>query len=117
MHLVTCMDPRCDPDKFFQSVQPGGMSQILNAHFNLPALNGSHMLVEYLSLRNVGGRVASNIPDLVSLDSLLKFKTVLVIHHTDCGMTYASENQIRNSLRHSVSKNELGNLLLPTYLQ
>ncbi|QSZ33602.1 hypothetical protein DSL72_005170 [Monilinia vaccinii-corymbosi] len=47
-------------------------------------------------VRNAGGRARPALPSLLALDSLGNTGTILVIHHTDCGMSHYSESEFRN---------------------
>jgi carbonic anhydrase len=73
-------------------------------------------------LRNMGGRVEAIMPDILTLDAVIKFKNIYVIHHTgeptkeylachavipklitdsqpvDCGATWLSEDTVRQEL-------------------
>lgn len=46
-------------------------------------------------LRNVGGQVKPLLNDIVALDNLLGFNQVMIIHHTDCGTTHFTNEQVR----------------------
>ncbi|KAH8908094.1 carbonic anhydrase [Coniochaeta sp. PMI_546] len=74
--VVTCADARCEPAYFF-ATRPG----------------------EMVILRNLGGRVEASMPDILTLDVLMGFKHIYVIHHTDCGSTWASEDTVRQELK------------------
>ena len=75
--IVTCFDGRADPRDFFD-LQPG----------------------EAVLLKNAGGRVNGDaLRSLIVLDSLLRVGTVIVVHHTDCGLTHTSDESIRARLK------------------
>lgn len=45
--------------------------------------------------RNAGGRPTDDaIASMTVLRSLINLKNVIVLHHTDCGMTYLTQEQI-----------------------
>ena len=46
-------------------------------------------------VRNIGGRTARAITDIVGLDAVFGIKQVMVLHHTDCGMTHGTEEGMR----------------------
>jgi len=78
---IVCMDARIDP---------------------LPLL-GLH-LGDIHVIRNAGGRVTEDVlRSLAISERLLGTDTVMVVHHTDCGMLTFSNGQIRDQI-----KRELG---------
>ncbi|TLD35645.1 hypothetical protein E2P81_ATG01948 [Venturia nashicola] len=70
--VISCADPRSDP------------AYILNLNFGETAI-----------LRNVGGQVKPLLNDILALDNLLVFNQVMIIHHTDCGTTHFTNEQVR----------------------
>ena len=46
-------------------------------------------------VRNIGGRTSRAITDIVGLDAVFGIKQVMVVHHTDCGMTHSTEQKMR----------------------
>lgn len=50
-------------------------------------------------IRNAGGRALDALRSLVVLDNLLGLSAVLVVHHTDCGLTNVSNEAIRKWLK------------------
>lgn len=71
IHQVTCLDPRVVPSQFFG-----------------PGMNAA-------VVRNAGGRPTDDaVASMVVLRSLANLKNVIVIHHTDCGMTHLTQEQI-----------------------
>ena len=73
---VSCFDARIHPNDFF-GIKPGE-ANILN---------------------NAGGRVDGDaIRSLVVLDSIAGVSTVIVIHHTDCGLTHSTDGEIKEKL-------------------
>ncbi|KAH8815286.1 carbonic anhydrase [Xylogone sp. PMI_703] len=79
MAILTCLDPRCVPETFF------GL--------------GTSTAV----LRNAGGRASDDaVRSLNVLRALVNIKMVVVVHHTDCGVSIVTEDEIRE---YSKSKN------------
>lgn len=77
LFVVTCMDARIDPPRLL-GLEPG------DAHI----------------VRNAGGRVTDDvIRSLVLSSVLLGTRHAVVIHHTDCGLGGASDDQVRADLR------------------
>jgi len=50
-------------------------------------------------LRNAGGRLAPAIPSLVVSQELLGTDALAIIHHSDCGMTTFTDEELRTRLR------------------
>ena len=81
--VVTCMDARLHPARFL------GL-QLGDAHV----------------IRNAGGRVSDDaIRSLVISELLLGTNTVVVIHHTDCGMLTFSNEDLRTKLKQELHTN------------
>jgi carbonic anhydrase len=77
MFVLACMDARVDPLPML------GL-----------AVGDAHVV------RNAGGRVTDDvIRSLVLSSALLGTRYAVVIHHTDCGLRAASDEQVRASLR------------------
>ncbi|KAG7008631.1 hypothetical protein G7Y79_00005g017720 [Physcia stellaris] len=74
--IVTCMDPRCVPEKFL-GLQPP----------------------ESIVIRNVCGHVTPNLNDILAIDHIFQFPELMVIHHTDCGALLFNEAQIRETIK------------------
>ncbi|MFD2572047.1 beta-class carbonic anhydrase [Spirosoma soli] len=78
--ILTCMDARLDPAKY------AGLSE-----------GDAHVI------RNAGGRASDDaIRSLVISHKLLGTREWFVIHHTDCGMEYFTDDVIRNLLAKSL---------------
>lgn len=78
--ILTCMDARLDPAKY------AGLSE-----------GDAHVI------RNAGGRASDDaIRSLVISHKLLGTAEWFVIHHTDCGMEYFTDDIIRNLLSKSL---------------
>lgn len=73
---VTCCDPRCIPEKFFD-------------------LKESEVVV----VRNAGGNIRHTLRDIHILDTLFSLDELAIIHHTDCGTLHFSEEQIRSAAK------------------
>jgi carbonic anhydrase len=75
--VLTCMDARLDPARLL-GLEEG------DAHV----------------IRNAGGRASEDaIRSLVISEQLLGTNTVVVIHHTDCGMLTFSNDDLRTKIR------------------
>ncbi|KAL5325679.1 hypothetical protein ACEPPN_006808 [Leptodophora sp. 'Broadleaf-Isolate-01'] len=53
-------------------------------------------------IRNAGGRAKEALRSIICMDTLVGLASVIVVHHTDCGLTHLTNVSIRNSL---LSKN------------
>src|ERR1035437_2263522 len=85
--ILTCMDARLDPAKY------AGLSE-----------GDAHVI------RNAGGRASDDaIRSLVISYKLLGTKEWFVIHHTDCGMLYFTNEVIRGLLSQSLKTASLEN--------
>ncbi|KAF2429277.1 carbonic anhydrase [Tothia fuscella] len=73
---VTCSDPRVIPEHYLK-IGRG----------------------EAAVIRNAGGRVSDAMRSLAALDALGNTGTVMVVHHTDCGMTHMSDSGVKKMLR------------------
>jgi len=79
--ILTCMDARLDPAKY------AGLAE-----------GDAHVI------RNAGGRASDDaIRSLVISHKLLGTAEWFVIHHTDCGMEYFTDDVIRNLLGKSLA--------------
>ena len=84
--ILTCMDARLDPAKY------AGLSE-----------GDAHVI------RNAGGRASDDaIRSLVISYKLLGTREWFVIHHTDCGMEFFSDDVMRGMLGQSLETAELG---------
>jgi carbonic anhydrase len=84
--ILTCMDARLDPAKY------AGLSE-----------GDAHVI------RNAGGRASDDaIRSLVISYKLLGTKEWFVIHHSDCGMEFFTDDVIRRLLASSLETAELG---------
>ncbi len=84
--ILTCMDARLDPAKY------AGLAE-----------GDAHVI------RNAGGRASDDaIRSLVISYKLLGTKEWFVIHHTDCGMEFFSDDVIRGLLASSLETAQLG---------
>ncbi len=90
--IVTCMDARIDP----------------TAAFGL-AVGDVHVI------RNAGGRVTDDVLRSLAVSShFLGTRAVMVVHHTDCGMSAPDPDQARRRLEEAVGT-DLGDLDLLTF--
>jgi carbonic anhydrase len=84
--VLTCMDARLDPAKY------AGLAE-----------GDAHVI------RNAGGRASDDaIRSLVISYKLLGTREFFVIHHTDCGMLFFTNEVIRGLLASSLETAELG---------
>jgi carbonic anhydrase len=84
--ILTCMDARLDPARY------AGLSE-----------GDAHVI------RNAGGRASDDaIRSLVISYKLLGTKEWFVIHHTNCGMEFFTDEVIRDLLASSLDTAELG---------
>src|SRR5579862_5799158 len=84
--ILTCMDARLDPAKY------AGLSE-----------GDAHVI------RNAGGRASDDaIRSLVISYKLLGTREWFVIHHTNCGMEFFTDEVIRGLLANSLDTAELG---------
>lgn len=84
--ILTCMDARLDPAKY------AGLSE-----------GDAHVI------RNAGGRASDDaIRSLVISYKLLGTKEWFVIHHSDCGMEFFTDEVMRDLLASSLQTAELG---------
>src|ERR1700729_2618506 len=84
--ILTCMDARLDPSNY------AGLAE-----------GDAHVI------RNAGGRASDDaIRSLVISYKLLGTREFFVIHHTDCGMLFFTNEVIRGLLASSLETAELG---------
>src|ERR1700729_3962156 len=84
--ILTCMDARLDPAKY------AGLSE-----------GDAHVI------RNAGGRASDDaIRSLVISYKLLGTKEWFVVHHTNCGMEFFTDDVIRGLLANSLETAALG---------
>ena len=84
--ILTCMDARLDPAKY------AGLSE-----------GDAHVI------RNAGGRASNDaIRSLVISYKLLATREWFVIHHSDCGMEFFTDEVMRDLLAQSLETAELG---------
>lgn len=74
--ILTCMDARLDPARML-GLEEG------DAHV----------------IRNAGGRAADAVRSLVISEQLLGTTTIVVIHHTDCGMLTFTNPQLQEKVK------------------
>jgi carbonic anhydrase len=83
--ILTCMDARLDPAKY------AGLSE-----------GDAHVI------RNAGGRASNDaIRSLIISHKLLGTKEWFVIHHTECGMEFFTDETMRSLLEQSLDTAEL----------
>lgn len=74
--IVTCIDARLDPAQML-GLEEG------DAHI----------------IRNAGGRASEALRSLIISQMLVETTTILILHHTDCGMLRFTDEQIRTKIR------------------
>jgi carbonic anhydrase len=74
--IVSCADPRVIPEQIF-GLNPG----------------------EAVIIRVIAGHPQNAINDILALDAFLNFSDIIVVHHTDCGSTYFTEDSVRNEIK------------------
>lgn len=79
--IVCCFDPRQNPTAFF-GLQPG----------------------DAVIMANAGGRINDDtLKSIIGLDQLTAAKggvtTIVVAHHTDCGLTHITDEEIKTKLK------------------
>ncbi|MCJ1244986.1 hypothetical protein MMC30_002187 [Trapelia coarctata] len=86
---IACCDGRIDPEKIF------GLSR---AELNEDT--------DAITVRNAGGRAEFAVRDLLVLDTLVGLKDVIVLHHTDCGLTHITDEELRKAVKGKVPRKE-----------
>lgn len=76
--MISCFDPRATPEDFFAT---------------------GHRAREITSIRNAGGHTRHVVQDIVGYDAVLGIKDIIVIHHTDCGLTRITNEEIREKVK------------------
>ncbi|KAK3319119.1 carbonic anhydrase [Apodospora peruviana] len=79
--IVTCLDPRCVPEKFFDLD-----------------------ILEVLVHRNAGGNIRHALRDIIILDGVFKLDELAIVHHTDCGTLHFTEEGLHADLKATVDK-------------
>lgn len=80
--VLTCMDAR---------IEPAAMLGIEEGHAHV--------------IRNAGGRAADALRSLVISEQLLGTNTIVVIHHTDCGMLTFSNADLHAKVKQDLKAN------------
>ncbi|KAL6872979.1 carbonic anhydrase [Trichoderma novae-zelandiae] len=75
--IISCSDPRLNPYEVF------GIDA---------TIRGVSMI------RNAGGRAMDAVRTISVLQTIAHSKTVVVLHHTDCGMTHFHDARVREAL-------------------
>lgn len=65
----------------------------------LRLLNLANPLAEAVVFRIPGGKPETCLNGILAVDSLVKFKEVIVVQHTDCGATYFRDEKIKAGLK------------------
>jgi carbonic anhydrase len=77
--VLACMDARLDPARIL-GLEEG------DAHV----------------IRNAGGRAADALRSLVISEQLLGTNTIVILHHTDCGMLTFTDEVIHEKVKHNL---------------
>ncbi|KAK5678751.1 hypothetical protein LTS10_009195 [Elasticomyces elasticus] len=92
--VVTCCDPRCIPENFL------GLTTL-----------------DAITIRNAGGNVEMALANIVALDTLVDFREIMVVKHTDCGSQMYTVEGVRGVLserapskKAEIEKMELGSI-------
>ncbi|MCJ1226895.1 hypothetical protein MMC12_003550 [Toensbergia leucococca] len=51
------------------------------------------------TIRNAGGRAEPALRDLITADGIAGITEIMVVHHTDCGLTYFDNEYFRTFLK------------------
>jgi len=85
--IVSCGDPRIIPERFLGFAGFGADKPI-----GIPVI------------RVLGGRARKALTDIIALDSTFGgLGSIVIIHHTDCGLTHATNKSIRTHLKSRLS--------------
>ena len=57
---------------------------------------------EIATIRNLGGQAEISIHDVATLDSEFRFKELVIVHHTDCGVTHLTTDMVSDYLKESL---------------
>ena len=74
--IISCSDPRVIPERIF--------------HLDYR---------EALVFRVVGGHPHTVFKNILAVDSFLGLNEIMIIHHTDCGIRFYTEDDVKNSIR------------------
>ncbi|KAL7906604.1 carbonic anhydrase [Trichoderma velutinum] len=77
--VIACADPRSDPQQFMQGKRG-----------------------EIATIRNLGGQAESSIHDVATLDSEFQFRELVIVHHTDCGVTHLTSDGVYHYLKENL---------------
>ncbi|PTB68147.1 carbonic anhydrase [Trichoderma citrinoviride] len=62
-------------------------------------------MVEISEIRNAGGRASEALRSIICVDQMLGVGAVIVIHHTDCGLTHLRNDSLHKALTEKASGN------------
>ncbi len=83
MIIVSCADPRVVPENIF-GLKPG----------------------DSVIMRCIAGHPQRVFNDILALDAVFSMKDLVVLHHTDCGATYFTEEGVKTELKKRGNKEE-----------
>lgn len=62
----------------------------------------SYEYAEIAAIRNLGGQAEISIHDVATLDSEFQFKELVIVHHTDCGVTHLTLEGVYGYLKENL---------------
>ncbi|KAK3067023.1 hypothetical protein LTR53_016338, partial [Teratosphaeriaceae sp. CCFEE 6253] len=89
--VLSCSDPRLNPYQILGLDQT--LSESSNASLLIPPRTSEATMV-----RNAGGRAFDAIRTLAVLQTIGAPGTIIVMHHTDCGMTHYHDSAVKKAL-------------------
>lgn len=97
---MTCLDPRCVPETFF-NLSAGGKQRRAATH---QEIDGANTSTEVGVHRNAGGNIRTALRDINIMDTLFDLKEICIIHHTDCGITHVTDEGVRDHIKANTDK-------------
>ena len=94
--VLSCSDPRLNP---YQILGIDGKTLSKPPQL-VPSITGTgaNGIAEATMVRNAGGRAFDAIRTLAVLQTVGQPGTIVVMHHTDCGMTHFHDDAIKDAL-------------------
>ncbi|KAM0818368.1 hypothetical protein AB5N19_04178 [Seiridium cardinale] len=95
--VLACCDARVNPEAAL-GLKPGGNTMTVGAHDCVVADPKPHS--EAIVVRNAGCDVPRSIADILLLSHVRPdIEELLIIQHTDCGVTYTTDEAIREGIK------------------